>query len=87
MTEAGLTYFKHASNDRPQGFLPKDSIFEVKAVKQPANAQSLLMKVRGLAKREAEKNLMRNMFEIVVSMDASTQAQADAPGVVGVTAV
>lgn len=45
------------------------------------------MKVRGLAKREAEKNFMRNMFEIVVSMDASTQAQPDIPGVAGVSTI
>ena len=76
ITETGITYFKSASHDRAQGFFPRNSIFEVYPAKQPDKIEQLLMKVRNLSKREEERNMMRHMFEIVVSMETANDLQA-----------
>ena len=72
VTEEGITYFRSASSDKAQGFFPKRVIQDVQLIGPPENMQALLSKLKSKEreKREEELNLMKNMFEVLIDMQA-----------------
>lgn len=72
VTEAGITYFKSAASDKAQGFFPKHVVKDVQLIAPPQNVSTLLSKLKNKEKekRDEEALLMKNMFEVLIDIEA-----------------